>query len=109
MREFSKSQKRQLRDLSALVFERELKRSLAALSGHFGDWRAGKVTSLELAQHIHEYDYGESRRIGGKFQSKQYEMLVAQGFVEGLLTENEIGPDLFKELQPAIEFYRDDR
>ena len=106
MHNYSKSQMRRLRELSALLYERELKGSLSSLSHKFDDWKAGKVSSVEMGQLLHEYDYRESRRLWSKYDSPQHHMIVAHAFVKGILTENEIGQDLINELQPAIEFYR---
>ncbi len=107
MHEFTKSHKRRLRILSEQLYEREVKDSLTDLSLKFDDWKSGKITSLELSHHLHEYDYGESRKLWTKYDSKRHDMLVAEGLVRGLITESDIGSDLIKELQVAINFYRE--
>jgi hypothetical protein len=109
MHEFSKSHKRRLRELSARLYERDLKESLSVLSRKFDDWKAGKISSLQLSELLHEYDYGESRRLWSRYDTKRYDMIVAHGFVRGFLTEADVGPDLIKELQNAIAFYRDEQ
>jgi hypothetical protein len=106
MHELSKPHKRRLRELSARLYERELKEALASLSLKFDDWKAGKITSLELGDLLHDYDYGESRRLWSKYDTKRHDMIVAEGFVHGWLTEADIGPELLKALDNAIEFYR---
>lgn len=109
MHEFSRSHKRRLRELSARLYERDLKESLTPLSRKFDDWKAGKISSLQLSQLLHEYDYGESRRLWSRYDTKRHDMIVAYGFVRGFLTEADIGSDLIKELQDAITFYREEQ
>ena len=108
MHEFSKPHKQRLRELSARAHELALKESLNSLALKFDEWRAGKITSLKLNQLLHEYEYGESRRLWSFFNTKRHDMIIAHGFVHGLLTEAEIGVDLIKELDSAIQFYRDE-
>ena len=107
MHEFSKSHKRRLRELSARLYERDLKESLVPLSKKFHDWKEGKITSLELSELLHEYDDGESRKLWSRYDTNRYDMIVAHGFVGGFLTEDDIGPDLIKELENVIQFYRE--
>ena len=108
MHEFSKSHKSRLRHLAARLNELEVKESLAPLSRKFDDWKSGKITSLELSELLHEYDYRDSRRLWSRYQTKRQDSLVALGYVRGHLSETDIGPDLLMELQNLIQFYRDE-
>jgi len=107
MHAFSRSEKRRLRDLTGVLYEREVKESLVPLARKFDEWKAGTITSLELSHILHEYDYGESRRLWSRYGAKREDLLVALGFVRGLLTEAEIGEDLFRELREKIDHCRE--
>ncbi len=108
MQEFSKSQKRRLRELTARLYELELKKSLTSIQHKFDEWEAGRLSSLELSQTLHDYDYGESRRLWARYQSNRQDALVARGYALGLLPQTDLGPDLLERLRSLIEFYQDE-
>lgn len=106
MKEYSKSQRRHLRELRDIAYERELKESLSVLAAKFDDWKAGKITSLQLNQLLHEYDYGESRKLWAMYDIAQHDMLVARAIAIGLLSEHEVGEEIVLLLAQQIGFYK---
>jgi hypothetical protein len=108
MKEYSKSEKRRLRELAGIAYEREMKESLSAFIARVDDWKAGKITSLELSQLLHRYDYGESRKLWAVYQSPRHDMLVARAIAIGLLSEKEAGNDVVLLLKQQIAFYIED-
>jgi len=108
MKEYSKTEKRRLRELAEIAYERELRETLSAFAMKFDDWKAGKITSSELSQLLHEYDYGESRKLWGVYQSPRQDMLVARAIAIGLLSDKEVGDDVVLLLKQQIAFYKED-
>lgn len=106
MQEFSKSEKRRLRELAAFAYERDVAKSLSMIASKFEDWKNGKVTALELNQNLHEYDRGESRELWSRYGSNQYDIQVASAIVRGLLTEVEAGKEIIAILSNQIQFFR---
>jgi hypothetical protein len=108
MKEYSKNEKRRLRELADLAYERELKKSLAVLAAKFDDWKATKITSLELSQLLHEFDHGESRELRSMYDTPQHDMVVARALVKGILTKEEVGEDVAIFLERQIRFYQEE-
>ena len=108
MQHFTKSQRRRLRELSSVAYEREVNASLQPLAEKFNDWRNGKLSSLALSGAIHDYDYGDSRFLWGKYSSKYHDILVAGAIARGFLTEEEVGDELMKLLSNAVAFMKQD-
>ena len=108
MKEHSKSEKRRLRELADIAYERDLRNSLSAFSAKFDDWKVGKITSSQMSRLLHEYDYGESRRLWGMYQTPRHDMLVARAIAIGLLSEKEVGEDVVLLLSQQIAFYKED-
>ena len=108
MAEFSKSEKKRLRELAALAYERDVANSLSKIASQVDEWKNGKITALQLSEALHEYDRGESRDIWSRYDSNQYDIEVASAIVRGLLTEVEVGKDVLTLLSNQIQFLKSD-
>jgi hypothetical protein len=108
MHTFTKLQRRRLRDLADIAYEREVKLSLEPLAASFEDWRMGKISSLALSSLVHEYDYGMSRSLWGKYQSRYYDVIIAAAVAKGILSEQEVGADIIQVLSSTIQFMKQD-
>jgi hypothetical protein len=91
------------------AYERELAQELSQLEGQFGVWREGKIDSFQLSNIIHEFHNGVSRDLYKQYMNVSPHLMVAYAFVEGILSEEEIQPEVLKKLAQAIELYRLDR
>ena len=105
MKEYSRTEKRRLRELAEIAYERELKKSLTVLAATFDQWKSSKITSLELSQLLHEFDRGESRDLWSMYDTPEHDMVVARALVKGILTNKDVGEELAGVLQPHIRFY----
>ncbi len=56
MSDFSKSEKKSLRELASTVYEAEARLALDDLDANFDQWRQGSVLGSELIAAIHEFD-----------------------------------------------------
>jgi len=50
-----KVQRRRLRELAELAYERELSRELSDLEAEFGRWRSGETNAFDLSEAIHGF------------------------------------------------------
>ena len=108
MKQYSRSEKRRLRELASLAYDRELMKILTVVAAKVDEWKAMKITSLELSQLLHEFDRGESRDLWSMYDTPQHDMLVARALVKAILTKKEIGEHLAGLLEPHIRFYENE-
>ena len=57
MATLNKKMRRRLRELSGLAYERELHQELSQLAKKFDLWRNNEMSSGELSNALHDYDY----------------------------------------------------
>ena len=106
MRDYPKPIKRQLRDLMALAYERELQRELRTLDQQFAAWRAGHLSSGDLSHQIHQFDTGPARALWNRYQGSSAELAVAYAVVVGLLRREEVPPEVLAVLSGPLRFYQ---
>jgi len=97
VRQSTKAERKILRKLAALAYERELTRCLSRLESDFADWRAGRIGVAQLNDSIHEYHDGDSRDLWTKYSRVSPEELVGIAVAEGILEHDDV-PDAVCEL-----------
>ena len=106
-REFSKAQRRRLRELGAVAYERDLSAELSKLETEFGRWRAGEIDAYELSDHIHRFHQGPARKLFSVYDHSNLDFAVAHAIHRGLITEEEAGADAIEMLRAHLAFLRD--
>lgn len=106
-RELTKTQRRRLRELSALAYERDLSSELAKLEEGFKSWRAGTIDAFELSGSIHRFHQGPSRELFSKYESRNLELVVAHAIHRGLLSAEEAGEEVLRLLDKEMALFRD--
>ena len=106
-REFTKAQRRRLRDLGAMAYERELSAELSNLDTEFGRWRAGEIDAHELSDRIHRFHQGPAQKLFSKYEHWNLDFAVAEAIHRGLITEEEVGTDVIEMLRVHLGFLRD--
>ena len=61
--EFTKSERKQMRELAGTVYEAEAHALLEELDAEFSRWRSGECLSSELLAAIHEFHQHQSRQL----------------------------------------------
>jgi hypothetical protein len=107
MATLNKKMRRRLRELSGLAYERELHQELSQLAKKFDLWRNNEMSSGELSNALHEYDYGPSRRLWGLHNDLKPEMTVARAVALKLLTREEVGEEVLGVLEQSIRFFEE--
>ncbi len=97
---FTKSEKRQLRELAGEMYEAEAHALLEELDTEFSRWREGEMLSSELLTAIHEFHQHQSRELWSMYQGLGDVMAVERGLSLGLVAESKVPPALLAKLQP---------
>ena len=99
MTDLTKAQRKALRALAAEVHERDLKRQLEGLAREFDRWRAGELSSGELALLLHEHDDGPAKEMWAYYGNADPGTAVAKAVTDGLLSLDEVHEDV----RPFVE------
>lgn len=104
---WTKKQRRELRDLQGLAWERELSSALEELLMDFQSWKKGEIDPFELNDRIHRFHNGRSRELfnaySGSLDTFWLEAVVARGVIE----ESEVSEDLLAVYRPHIDSFRE--
>ena len=107
--ELTKNMKRQVRELADLLYQKELNTELNKLDAHFGQWWEGKLSPLDLAEHIHVFHQHPARELYNKFADQTFfPMFVAKAIVEGVLLEEEVPEAVRDALSDKITFFENE-
>ncbi len=100
-----KSVKKALRALRDLAYEAELRRALTNLSQNFERWKAGGISSFDLADRIHEFHDGPNRKLYLLYTGRlDLRFLVSRAVQEGLIKKESIPKEVLPYLQKAPSF-----
>jgi len=102
-----KAQRKELRRLAALAYERELSSALAALEAQFHEWHAGKLDVHELSDAIHQFHNGVARDLYVTYTRLEPRVAVAQAVGRKILRDDEVPPTLREALRSLITFYEE--
>ena len=103
----SKRQRKTLRELVKVAYERELKEHLRELSAGFDRWKSGEMSSGELSHLIHEFDRGPSRRMASYYNNLDPEIIVAQAIGLGRLELGEVPEELRERTRRGAAILKD--
>ena len=106
MSHFTKLEKKQLRKIAGIAYERELEKELSSLRDRFSAWHSGDIDAFQLSDNIHEFHQGPSRGLYNFYTSVDPHMAVARAIVEELVLEEEVPAELITKLVSTVDFYR---
>ncbi len=107
--DFTRAERRTLRELAGVAGDRELGAELARLEASFRAWRAGQISPSALSDRIHAFHHGPARDLYVLYTRVPPETLVARAVASAILREDEIPPDLVARLARQIAAYRAER
>lgn len=96
---FTKLERKELRRLAGLAYERELAKVLESLEKKFRQWREKKITAFELSDLIHQFHNGISRDLWSFYTNGHTEMIVAQAITNAIISRIEISPSILEKLK----------
>ena len=103
-KDLSKAQRRRLRELGAIVYERELSAELAKLEAEFRRWRVAEINAFELSDAVHRFHQGPSRALFSKHDQANAEFTVAHAIHCGVLSKEEAGADILEAVGRHLAF-----
>ncbi len=89
--DLTKAQRRRLRELGGIAYERDLSAELTKLETEFTRWRAGEVDAFDLSEVIHRFHQGPSRELFLKYDHSHLDLAVAHAIHRGVLSPEEVG------------------
>lgn len=100
--DFTKAERKLLRDLAAKTYEAEARYILEELDAEFKRWRAGELLASEMLDAVNEFHRERSRGLAGSYRSLNDRLIVQRGLGVGLLAESDVPPELRAKLNPWI-------
>lgn len=105
---FSKKQKKEMRELQGLAWQRELEEELGKLESSFSLWRKGEIDAFQLSDQIHRFHNGASRELYKRYSGNHYEFTVPGAVAIGKIDESEVSKELLEIISEHIEHFRKD-
>jgi hypothetical protein len=102
--DLTKSQRRRIRELAGIAYDRELSRELTALEADFARWRSGAISAHDLDEKIHQFHQGPNRRLFTTYTGGSVELAVAASIANGIISEAEAGSEMVAILRGGIRF-----
>lgn len=107
-RGLTKQQKRVLRELSGEAYSAELAAELEKLSADLDRWKAGEIEPHDVAEAIHRFHAGPSRRLFQLYNSRNLLYPVARAVALGLIERSQVPGPVLEQREPMIAFARED-
>jgi len=76
---FTKSERKELKRLVELAYERELSKSLESLGEDFKRWGKTKISAFELSELIHKFHNGIARDLWSFYTTGPAELNIKHG------------------------------
>ena len=103
-----KAKRTTLRRLADAAYERELRKELMVLHDQFHDWLKEKMDAFSLSDAIHRFHDGPARELWARYTYLKPDMLVARAIAHGILSPEEVPPEIRADLSGTIEAFRAD-
>ena len=99
----TKSQKREVRRLASLAYERELSAAAKELALSFDSWRSGKIDVFTLNEAIHRYHNGISRELYKRYAMGDEDISAIDAISRGIIKEGEVAPEILSRFSGVLE------
>lgn len=104
----SKAQKKHLRQLAGIAYERDLARCLNDLKSSFDEWEAGGISVWDLNDKIHEFHNKTARELYKVYVSMADPVFaVSFGIRHGVIDAEEIQKECMPLIQPILDYFND--
>jgi hypothetical protein len=91
--ELTKKQRKHIREMSGVAYEREMTAALDKLLASFQQWKHGEKTPFDLDMEIHQYHDGTARDLFKKYATGDPDMAVMAALAKGILKIEELNED----------------
>ncbi len=89
MGEFTKAEKKQVRELAGIAWERALRAEVLKIGEAIARMEAGELNSFEVNEQIHQFHQKTSRRLYSLFTGEHW-FGVGYGYRKGYLTDEDL-------------------
>jgi hypothetical protein len=96
---FTKLERKELRRLAWLAYERELSKALEALEESFGQWRKKKISVFELSEFVHKFHNGVARDLWSFYETGHTELSVRHAIAEEIILKREVSTGILEKLR----------
>ena len=90
MNDLTKKQKKHLRELTEIAYERDLSRCLEVVSKNFDAWKKNEISTWDLNQLIHEYHNEIARELYKSYVMTDSIFSVAFGVAQGVISLDDV-------------------
>jgi hypothetical protein len=104
-RDLTKAQKRELRRITGLAYERELTAALATLEEQFHRWRSGHIGPHDLSDAIHTFHQGPSRSLWSRYNDGHGYLAAIAAVARGIVGKQEVAAELLEVLRPRLQLF----
>ncbi len=93
MNELTKKQRKHIREMAGVAYEREMTAALDKVLEAFQKWKRGEIMVFDLDEEIHQYHNGKARDLYKQYATGDPDMAVVLALLKGVLTIEEINED----------------
>lgn len=102
-------QKKEIRKLLTLAYQRELDKELQKLYQHFKNWEKQEINCFDLNDLIHEFYKGPRKEVYKLYNySNMPTHIIAHAVAYGILKKEELSQECLKEIESTMIFFKDD-
>ena len=88
--DFTKSERKRIRQLASLAWERGLRIELQKIAGAMEEMESGGLTAFEVTDRIHQFHDGPSRDLYKQFSKSVPWLEVCRAHIDGTLSDDDI-------------------
>ena len=105
--ELTKKQKKHIREMAGVAYERALAAALDALLADFQKWKQGGMTPFDLDEKIHQYHNGTARELYNQYATGHPDLAIIFALAKGTLKSEELNEDCRPFYQDRVDRLRD--
>ena len=105
--ELTKKQRKHIREMANIAYEREMAAALDKLLMSLQKWKQGEKTPFDLDGEIHQYHNGTARELYKQYATGDPDMAVLLALSRGTLKIEELSEDCRSFFQDRLDRIRD--
>jgi TRAP-type C4-dicarboxylate transport system substrate-binding protein len=105
--ELTKKQKKHIREMAGVAYEREMSAALDTLLADFQKWKQGGMTPFDLDEKIHQYHNCTARELYKQYATGDPDMAVMFALAKGIMKIEELNEDCRSFYQDRMGRLRD--
>ena len=98
----NKKQKKKIKELAHLAWQREIDKELNSLSKGFEKWKNKEIDSADLVELIHKFHNGSARQIWVKYNNSNLEEILIFAVASDILKKEEIPENIYNTIKEKI-------